>query len=212
MDRIDSPTTIASPAPPVHGRGDSPIVVMRLWLLTAHGSAQRPILTGLYGFRWPESEIDAKCLHMDQALGDYKPGQRKLSRYHPVIPDPHCSCGIYAATDELRLEDMPTPPSNTPYVTGFVALSGQIFVDGNHLRAQHASIVGPLSLSVGRRPRWHRLTAGAMDSRPSRVVVDHTRYRTIWSRGRTGMSGALWLSKTSHALSVRYGVGVTPNG
>ncbi len=194
------------------GVGRGPLVVWRTWLLQPEQISGIPILTGLYGFRWPGPEMDAKCTLQDPAIGDHRPGRRRIDRHHRVIPDPHCSCGIYAGLDELTRLRSPRPPRRVPFVTGFVALSGRVLVDGEMLRAQHATIIGPLSLALGRPPFWHSLAPVVTASLPARVVAYRGTYRTLWTKRDVGEAGPMWLQSQARALSLRYRVAVEVAG
>jgi hypothetical protein len=121
-----------------------------------------------------------------------------------VIPDPHCSCGIYAGLDELTRTRDPKPPRRVPFVTGFVALSGRVLVDRELLRAQHATIIGPLALTVGRRPMWHDFVPHTAATRSARVVTDRSAFRILWTRRDVGETGELWLKRTARALTAHY--------
>jgi hypothetical protein len=152
--------------------------------------------------------MDAKCLLSDKSSGESNLARNKVDRHHRVIPDPDCSCGIYAGADELSAGRDPLPPRRTPFVTGFVALTGRVLHDGSLLRAQHATIVGPLSLALGRRPRWHRLAPNATSGMDARVTTDRGAYRTVWTSRETGVAAAAWLAGTASAITQRYGSAV----
>jgi hypothetical protein len=183
---------------------DGTIVVWRTWLLRQEEHPADPILTGLHGFRWPNAEMDAKCIVQDAVSNAANPSRTKIDRHHRVIPDPDCSCGIYAGADELSAARDPLPPRSVPFAAGFVSLTGRILSDGRMLRAQHATIIGPLSLALGRRPRWHRLAPGATNSLTPRITTDRNSYRTLWTKRRVGEAATPWLERTAQALTSRY--------
>ena len=212
MDDTD-PTTAArrrgarAESPPAE-HGDGPLVVWRTWLIKPDGPKRDTILTGLNGFRWLEPEMDAKCVLQERVPGDVRPGTRTVDRHHDVIPAAHCSCGIYAGRDELVSQRHPLPPSRTPYATGFVKLSGRILIAGDTLRAQHATMIGPITLLSGRRPWWHRALPARLAARPPRVLTDRDRFRTVWTEQRVGEVADRWLQHTAATLVDRYRVGV----
>lgn len=183
---------------------DGTIVVWRTWLLRQENHPADPVLTGLHGFRWPSAEMDAKCIVQDPVSDSTNTTRTKVDRHHRVIPDPDCSCGIYAGADELTASRDPLPPRSVPFVAGFVSLTGRVLSDGRLLRAQHATIIGPLSLALGRRPRWHRLAPSATSSLAARITTDRNSYRTLWTNRRVGEAATPWLERTAQALISRY--------
>lgn len=143
----------------------------------------------------------------DRARGYLASGAFTLDRHHAVIPDPYCTCGIYAGSDEL-VAPLTHPARGVPYVTGFVALRGRVLVTPTGYRAQRALMVGPLTLHPGRPP-----FAVALARRfgaplvPSRVVSGPGGYRTLW-RPRRPNALDTWLDETTVKLTHRYGVPV----
>ena len=118
--------------------------------------------------------MDAKCTIRDRRLGGGAGVSTKVDRHHRRIPAEDCTCGIYGSADEA-LEGVHLAPSGVPLVTGLVELSGRVIRSGSHLRAQHASIVGPLALDLGRPPfgvsmlRRIGLPAAAADEREATI-------------------------------------------
>jgi hypothetical protein len=98
-------------------------------------------------------------------------------------------------------------PSAVPVVTGFVELSGRLIAKDATIRAQHARIVGPLTVGPGRPPVAARLARKlGFDSRPTRVTSERGGYRVVWGAGRVGLSWGEWLEDAADALTVRYRV------
>jgi len=186
-----------------------PITVRRTWLVrsTRLGTNRAPILTGVFGFRWRGADLDAKCTIQVRDAGASHPGRPRVDRHHPAIPDPGCTCGIYGSTDLLEAPAADLLPSAVPVVTGFVELSGRLIAKDSTLRAQHARIVGPLTIGSGRPPVAARLARRlGFDSRPSRVTSERGGYRVVWGAGRVGVSWEEWLGEATAVLAARYRV------
>lgn len=195
---------------PAGSRPEEPPVVWRTWLLAPERGPRgqiTPVLTGLYGFPWRSPHADAKCIVRDRARGYLASGTFTLDRHHAVIPDPYCTCGIYAGRDELVVPRT-HPARGMPYVTGFVALRGRVLVTPTGYRAQQAHVVGPLTIHPGRPPLGVALARrfGA-PLVPSRVVTGPIGYRTLW-RPRRADALDTWLDETTVQLNHRYGVPV----
>jgi hypothetical protein len=183
-------------------------------LVPDHNAESQPagLLTGLHGFPWPERRVDAKCTQQDRAV-DGIDMRHKVDRYHRVVPAENCTSGIYAGRDELVRPRIPKPPRARPLVTGFVELGGRVVEERDVYRAQQATIVGPLTIWLGRPPLTSALRSRfGGTSYPRRVVTAHDEYRVQWSRGTSGMPVATWLAATAGALKRRYQVDVViPN-
>lgn len=190
-----------------------PLVVWRTWLVVpeAHrGSETLPLLTGLFGFPWRTAHLDAKCTIQDRAMAGGPVGVRTIDRHHRLVPDPDCTCGIYASRATLGDPPPGLVPRGAPVVTGFVELSGHILETEDHHRAQHARIVGPLHLAPGRVPLSARLPGRVLA--PPAIVTERTSYRTRWTRGITGEPYEAWRRRIGRLLAHRYAVPVEPDG
>ena len=119
---------IAGPAPDLI----DPIIGYRQWRLAGRG------LSSVFNdTRWDRARISACC---------------DSHEHHPeVVPDHHCSCGIYAYYD-------PCPRTASALtrdlVGGAVVMWGRVELHGTGLRVEHAQIVAlelPLSLGSKRR-------------------------------------------------------------
>jgi hypothetical protein len=133
----------------------------------------------------------------------------RVDRYHRVVPAEHCTCGIYAGRDELVNPRVPKPPRGRPLVTGFVELGGHIIQEPQVYRAQRATIVGPLTIWVGRMPLGIAATSRlGKRAHPARVVTACSEYRVLWTRGKAGTPIAEWLASVTTALTRRYAVQV----
>jgi hypothetical protein len=76
-------------------------------------------------------------------------------------------------------------------------------------RAQRATIVGPLTIWVGRMPPGVAAAARlGKRARPVRVVTARDEYRVLWTRGKAGTPIAEWLASVTTALTRRYEVQV----
>lgn len=161
------------------------------------------MLTGLFGFPWRERVLEARCLHRDRAaVSASLPFQAlTIDRHHPIVPDPDCSCGIYATVEALETHISPRFTRRLPMAAGFVELSGRVLFDGEVLRAQRATILGPLHL-MWSRPTFSR------GRPPRRVVTLPDRYRFSSRRFGGGEPVQQWASETAAQLSQRYGVEV----
>lgn len=196
--------------PPATGSPPDARTVWRSWLLVPESGPRhtvRPLLTGLYGFPWYSTKVDAKCTQRDRAHGYLASGAFTLDRHHEVIPDPYCTCGIYAGRDELALP-RPHPVRGVPFVTGFVSLEGRVLATPDGYRAQQASIIGPLTITPGRPPPSvavaHRF---GIDLVANRVITSAAGYRTLWRR-RAAAGLGMWLGTMADQLADRYGVPV----
>lgn len=204
----ESTTDAAGPTPAE--ASSRPIVVWRTWLLAPQRGPRvsiRPRLTGLYGFPWHDAEVEAKCTLRDRADGYLASGAFTLDRHHRVIPDPFCTCGIYAGHDELATP-RPHPVRGVPFVTGFVELSGRVLASPDGFRAQRARVVGPLTITPGRAPMSAALALRLGTAlKPNRVVAGPSEYRTLWRMSRSHRLDA-WLDQTATQLGDRYHVDV----
>lgn len=188
-----------------------PTTVWRTWLVRpmSVGTDTEPTLTGVFGFPWRDSELDAKCAIQDLDTCATRPGPVRVDRHHPTIPHPGCTCGIYASTDLLATPATDLLPAATPVATGFVELSGRLLTRGSVVRAQHARIIGPLTIGPGRPPLTVRLARRAgLSLEPTRVALEEQRYRVVWGAGRIGETYDEWLAAAASGLSSRYRVSV----
>jgi hypothetical protein len=80
---------------------------------------------------------------------------------------------------------------------------------GTVIRAQHARIIGPLTIGPGRPPLAVRFARKlGWNPRVSRIVAEERRYRVVWGAGRIGDGSDEWLAGAASDLSSRYGVPV----
>lgn len=179
------------------GGTDRGLVLRRTWVIAPHHRPSRSptaILTGLFGFPWPAASLEAKC-----AAG----------HHHRVVPDPHCTCGIYACGDGSAIPGDGVLPIGRPVAHGFVALDGAAVTVDGVTRAQRATVVGPLVIGAGRPSLTvrtaHRLGAA---TRPATVVDEVAGYRVTWGGGTVGVAYAEWRAWAAAHLSDRYGVSV----
>jgi hypothetical protein len=191
-------------------------VLWRSWHVvpdTPPGGQPVALLTGIFGFPWREPVIDAKCTEQDRAVLGVDMA-KQVDRHHRVVPDPSCTCGIYAGRDELVRPRIARPPRSRPLVTGFVALAGRVIQERDVYRAQQARIVGPLTLWLGRPPLSAAAVARALGRRPrpQRVVTVRDRFEVVWTASRAGTPVAEWLARTAGELARRYGVDVIAIG
>ncbi len=194
--RREAGPVILEEGPTAQGR-----VVWRTWRLLpgdGRGGDGRPLLTGLSGFPWRGPTVDARCLMRDPAPRAWSPFQATVDRHHRVVPDPACTCGIYASRADLVGPPAYAIRSRDPLVMGFVELSGRLLADGDDYRAQRARVVGPLTVATPRL--WG-------SRRPWVTVVDG-RYRAQRTAGRTGVPYGEWLRRLRHELAERYTVPV----
>ena len=196
---LQPPPVAIQPQTTTHG-GGAP-VLWRTWLVVPDGPDRHPILAGLYGSPWPARDVDARC--RDRTIAG-------AARHHPVVPEPACTCGIYAGVDELS---SPRPaPRGVPFATGFVTLTGRVLRDGDVLRAQYATVTGPIVLHPG-RPTAAELLVGALwPDAQRRVVTERDRFRIIRSSAREHPRAGDWLTATCGALTARYEVEVRVSG
>jgi hypothetical protein len=183
--------------------------VWRTWLVAPDPRRpQLPILTGVMGFPWDGPEVDAKCtIRVRNPEGSVFAGSH-IDRHHPRIPDPHCTCGLYAARQDLQQPPGRLIPPGVPIATGFAELSGPMLADATHFRAGHARIVGPLSISGGRAPIADRLLRKLGSARrPHSVKPMRKEYRVHWS-SRGGSRFEDWRREVARRLRHRYGVEV----
>lgn len=186
-----------------------PITVRRTWLVgsTRLGTNRVPILTGVFGFPWRGADLDAKCTIQVRDAGASHPGRPWVDRHHPAIPDPGCTCGIYGSTSLLAAPAASLLPSAVPVVNGFVELSGRLIARDATIRAQHARIIGPLTVGPGRPPIATRMARRlGFDARPSCVTSERGGYRVVWGAGRVGVPWEEWVDETADALAARYRV------
>jgi hypothetical protein len=187
-------------------------VMWRSWVLAPgkrlHGG-DTVLLTGIFGFRWPATTMQAKCAAADHDRVGLGPQPRYLDRHHRVVPDPSCGCGIYASSDLAVTPGGRLLPIGKPIVTGFVDLAGAVVADGSTVRAQQATIVGPLAILPGRPSvptrMMHQL---GIATEPATVIREHDGYRVTWGGATVGTPYAQWLRWAARELSVRYGVDV----
>jgi hypothetical protein len=133
-----------------------PIIGYRQWRLVG-----RTLSSVFNDTRWDRARLSARC---------------DSHQHHPeVVPDHHCSCGIYA-----YYEPCPRTASaaTRDLVGGAVVLWGSVELHGTGLRAEHAQIVAlelPLSLGPKRR------TVLEIADRLGVVAVAHRRLRSVAS-------------------------------
>ncbi len=192
---------------------DGPLVVWRTWLVVPDISraarTTTPMLTGLMGFPWRGPELDAKCTIQVPNPGPNAFTRPTIDRHHRRIPDPDCTCGLYAGRDDLVGPPMRLVPRGVPIATGFVELSGHILETERHWRAGHARILGPLHLLAGRIPVVDALAQRTgLERSPRTVGIEHGTYRVRWSRWSDGIGFAEWRLDTARRLSHRYEVDV----
>lgn len=197
------------PAVRLHTRAEAPVtapLVLRVWALRPEariGAEPEPLLAGVLGVPWRDATLEARCTIEEPNANAFP--TIAVTRQHPVVPDPACSCGIYGSTDPSRLPAADLVPPGRPVVVGFVELGGRIVRRGTVLRAARARVVGPLVVTPGRPPLLARL---ARRARPSRVVVERDAYRVVWGRTWTGRPWEEWVAATAHHLYRRYRVEV----
>ena len=198
MSPAGIPATLRPAAPVIDGGP----VVRRNWLVKPDPDGV-PLLTGLYGYPWPEPFLDARCLHTESAAAALPFTTATTGRHHPIVPDPGCTCGIYAHRDPFA---SPPPARSHPSAGGFVELHGRVLAEPGRYRARRARIVGPLVVSLPPPPL--PLRPFARFSVPRRVLIERDRYRISWRDGRGGLSAEEWRRDVAAALEVRYGVAV----
>ncbi len=196
-------------AVPKRGVSREPVVVWRTWLVLPDGARDgRPMLTGLFGFPWREAHLDAKCMVQEPATQELRLGAT-IDRHHRIVPEPWCTCGIYATREQPGLPPRYLIPRRQPLVSGFVQLSGRVLVDRHHYRAQRATIVGPLTLVP---PRSSRMASAAswlgVESAFHAVVTEPRRYRFTRAAARRSVPVTQWRELVGAALQRRYGVAV----
>jgi hypothetical protein len=141
---------LAGPAPDLI----DPIIGYRQWRLLG-----RSLSSVFNDTRWDRAHISARC---------------DSHEHHPeVVPDHHCSCGIYAYYD-------PCPRTASAVtrdlVGGAVIMWGRVELHGTGLRAEQAQIVAlELPLSLG--PKRRRVLEVA--DRLGVVAVPHRRLRPV---------------------------------
>lgn len=211
------PPAAPTGAPPAeHGApGGRRPVLWRTWMVRPErvpAGGTVPLLTGLFGFPWRQATMDAKCTQRDRAIDGFGMSTT-MDRHHRVVPHPQCTCGIYAGADELVAARVPPPLRGRPFVTGFVELSGRMIRTGDVTRAEHAAIIGPLTISAG-RPTWGAEISSRAGGhpRPTRVFTEREEYRVSWAPGRTGTPLPAWLREVASGLAERYGVPVVASG
>ena len=189
---------------PAFLNGTGPILARRIWLIASEGlplGVSTPMLTGLYGYPWRSSRMDARCTATSPLRRDFVLPPR-LERHHPVVPDVECSCGIYALRDEPGVRVALRSPVGVPTATGFVELDGRILGGRTTFRAQRTTIVGPLTLQPGRPPIVGRLFRRSLH--PQRVALVGSEYQVRWSTRPTGQAWHDWANETARSLRERY--------
>lgn len=190
----------------------SPLVVWRTWLIAPEhrrDGSTVPMLTGLMGFPWRTSQLDAKCTIQDPNRNAIAFAQLTQDRHHPKIPDPDCTCGLYARRGTLDSPPMGLLPRGIPVATGFVELSGHVLQDDQNSRASHARIVGPLHVQAGRAPLLDSLLQHAgVPREPRTVAVEKRAYRVGWSHTAGETPIAEWRREVVRQLGDRYSVEV----
>jgi len=197
---------------PVDDLDPSPRVVWRTWVIAPHRDPKHratAILTGVFGFPWHGPELQARCTADDTATRIVSGAPRPGGRHHPSVPDPACTCGIYASADLTETPAIGLLPPAQPIATGFVRLGGTTMRSGVVIRAQLAEIIGPITLLPGKPPLTTRILdkAGYRPGAPL-VVVEGNRFRVSWSRARVGSPFAEWRRWARSELSHRYRVDV----
>ena len=189
---------------------DSPLVVWRTWLVAPDHRHKGPavaMLTGLMGFPWRKAELDAKCTIQDPNRTATAFARPTMDRHHPKIPDPDCTCGVYARRDALDVPPTSLVPRGIPIAAGFVELSGHVLQDDENSRASHARIVGPLHLLPGRMPLVDSvLQLKGAKRTPTKVAVDKGAYRVGWSHTSGGTPFSKWRREVACQLRDRYDV------
>ncbi len=201
-----SDVLLPEPELPTVRTSREPLVVWRTWLIVPErrpGGDVVPLLTGLFGFPWRTAELDAKCTIQDWDRTG-APGRPTVDRHHRLIPDPDCTCGIYASRAALVEPELDLVPRGMPIATGFVELTGHILETDRTHRAQHARIAGPLTVLPGRMPLGTRFMTRA--PRPRTVVTDRHGYRTRWVDAAAGRPYPEWRREVGRQLRHRYGV------
>lgn len=194
--------------PPTDQDGTGPLVVLRSWLVVVEKlplNQLRPMLTGLYGYPWRTHRLDARCTAANRFDNEFTLPPR-IERHHSTVPEPSCSCGIYANRDETPEPVRLRSPVGVPVATGFVELSGRIVTESTTYRAQKASIVGPLTLHPGRPPLRAALLHRSI--RPQRVTTVGAGFQVRWAGRPTGEKWVDWAASTSRSLAERYEVEV----
>ncbi len=185
-------------------------VVWRTWMLVPEWTGprhHRPLLAGLLGFPWRTATLDARCLNRDPAPPVSGPFVRTVDRHHRRLPEPSCTCGIYAPLQDLGGPPPHVTPRRVTLAVGFARLSGRLVADTGVLRAQRAEVVGPLAILPARQPWWQASQPG-----PQRVVVGKDRYRVLWKAGLAGVPWDEWHAGIRHEIAARYGVRVVESG
>lgn len=136
-----------------------------------------PALAGLSGHPWPGPSLAARCVEV---------------AHHQAVPDPHCTCGIYAVTDPSR---MPPLPRRRPHYVAFAVLSGRVVLEPARYRAAQAELLGPGRLVLPRSWEQHR----------TRVSVRHGAYRGMTGPLAWGTPAARWIDDVRRHLRWRYG-------
>lgn len=189
--------------------GPDGLMARRSWELVP--GAGTVLLRGLFGFPWPERDVQAKCTQRDYAGNADVFGVVRVDRHHPSVPAPGCTCGIYASEEPPHHWLTRRYLARRVLVHGFVRLSGRVLFDGRRYRAEQARIEGPLVVAVpppgvrGRRRTRRRRNSAV-------VVTDGDRYRVAygpWAKAARGGEGLeTWHERVAEALAARYGVAV----
>lgn len=180
---------LAPPGRANHAPGDARLL-WRMWRVIPDARGT-PVLTGLLGFPWKERVLEARCTAIDSTNGRY------VGRYHRAVPALGCTCGIYAARNELEPQGLPCPPRGEPVVQGFVQLTGRLIEGSDSIRAERAEIVGPLVVRPG-RPPWSRRSA-----EPSAIQTGRDHYRVRWRSKPSGVTSTVFQDLAGE-LAARY--------
>lgn len=202
-----SRTLIATSPPTMNGEAGHR-VVWRNWRLVPDRAAGGgiPLLTGLLGFPWRTPHMQARCTNPRGAASGLWAGTSwwgaPADRHHDLVPDPGCTCGIYASADGWQRPPRLMAGRRHPTVAGFVELVGRTLEKDGILRAQGARMVGPLSLVFPKR------RIAGLRLRARRVVTEADRYRFVFVESSLGESVQAWAMRTTAGLERRYRVEV----
>lgn len=177
-----------------------PFLGWRSWVVVP-GSQAEPVLRGLAGVTWPGPQLAAECLPSLRVTGPW-------ASHDSSAPEVRCSCGIYATPEPSRRWEWGSSEHRVRAV-GWVELSGRVVEHTFGLRGQRATVVGPLSLQLG-RCTCLRLATALRPSRhvPRGVIEGDGRYLLTCDQ-RRGTPLPAWADAVSRALEKRYRVQVT---